>query len=64
MHIRIFDCWVHEQDMRRATGRPGHLTGPVVHTTSDADSTSQHGCRNLHLSGMRTLASRRRPCRA
>jgi uncharacterized protein (TIGR03083 family) len=30
MHIRIFDCWVHEQDMRRATGRPGHLSGPVV----------------------------------
>jgi uncharacterized protein (TIGR03083 family) len=30
MHIRIFDCWVHEQDMRRAVGCPGHLTGPVV----------------------------------
>jgi uncharacterized protein (TIGR03083 family) len=30
MHIRIFDCWVHEQDIRRATGRPGHLAGPVV----------------------------------
>jgi uncharacterized protein (TIGR03083 family) len=30
MHIRIFDCWVHEQDIRRAVGRPGHLTGPVV----------------------------------
>lgn len=30
MQIRIFDCWVHEQDMRRAVGRPGHLEGPVV----------------------------------
>jgi uncharacterized protein (TIGR03083 family) len=30
MHIRIFDCWVHEQDMRRAVGRPGHLDGPVA----------------------------------
>ena len=30
MVIRIFDCWVHEQDVRRAVGRPGHLEGPVV----------------------------------
>lgn len=30
MVIRIFDCWVHEQDVRRAAGRPGHLEGPVV----------------------------------
>lgn len=30
MVIRIFDCWVHEQDVRRAVGRPGHLQGPVV----------------------------------
>ena len=30
MHIRIFDGWVHEQDIRRAVGRPGHLTGPAV----------------------------------
>jgi uncharacterized protein (TIGR03083 family) len=30
MHIRIFDAWVHEQDMRRAVGRPGHLAGPVA----------------------------------
>ena len=30
MQIRIFDGWVHEQDMRRAVGRPGHLTGPVA----------------------------------
>jgi uncharacterized protein (TIGR03083 family) len=28
--IRIFDTWSHEQDIRRATGRPGHLDGPAV----------------------------------
>ncbi len=30
MEIRAFDCWVHEQDVRRAVGRPGHLEGPVA----------------------------------
>jgi uncharacterized protein (TIGR03083 family) len=30
MTVRLFDCWAHEQDMRRALGRPAHLTGPVV----------------------------------
>ncbi|MGY6501685.1 MAG: maleylpyruvate isomerase family mycothiol-dependent enzyme [Acidimicrobiales bacterium] len=30
MSIRVFDCWEHEQDVRRATGRPGHLDGPVA----------------------------------
>ena len=28
--IRIYDAWVHEQDMRRALGIPGHLDGPVA----------------------------------
>jgi uncharacterized protein (TIGR03083 family) len=28
--IRVFDCWVHEQDVRRAVGRPGHLHGGAV----------------------------------
>ena len=28
--IRIFDAWVHEQDMRRAVGIPGDLDGPVA----------------------------------
>jgi uncharacterized protein (TIGR03083 family) len=32
MTVRLFDCWAHEQDMRRALARPGHLTGPVVDT--------------------------------
>ena len=30
MGIRVFDCWVHEQDVRRAVGRPGHLHGAAV----------------------------------
>jgi uncharacterized protein (TIGR03083 family) len=28
--VRVFDSWIHEQDMRRPLGRPGHLAGPVV----------------------------------
>ena len=28
--FRIFDAWVHEQDMRRAVGRPGDLDSPVA----------------------------------
>ena len=35
MVIRIFDCWVHEQDIRRAVGRPGHMEGPVVTHSMD-----------------------------
>lgn len=30
MRVRVFDSWMHEQDMRRALGIDGHLTGPVV----------------------------------
>jgi uncharacterized protein (TIGR03083 family) len=33
LHIRILDCWSHEQDMRRAVGRPGGFdTGSAAHT--------------------------------
>jgi len=28
--FRTFDSWVHEQDIRRAVGRPGDLDGPVA----------------------------------
>lgn len=28
--FRIFDSWVHEQDIRRALGTPGHFTGPAA----------------------------------
>ncbi|MDA1127260.1 MAG: maleylpyruvate isomerase family mycothiol-dependent enzyme [Chloroflexi bacterium] len=30
VRIRIFDAWVHEQDMRRALSIPGELEGPVA----------------------------------
>lgn len=30
MNVRAFDCWMHEQDVRRALSRPGHVEGPVV----------------------------------
>lgn len=30
LQIRILDAWVHEQDIRRAVGRPGHLQGAVA----------------------------------
>lgn len=30
MEIRLFDCWEHEQDIRRAVGRHGHLDGPIA----------------------------------
>lgn len=30
MQIRVFDCWMHEQDVRAALGRPGHLEGVAV----------------------------------
>lgn len=30
LDVRVFDTWMHEQDIRRAVGRPGHLDGPAV----------------------------------
>ena len=30
MDVRVMDCWVHEQDIRRAVDRPGGLTGPAA----------------------------------
>jgi uncharacterized protein (TIGR03083 family) len=35
LHIRVLDCWIHEQDMRRAVGAPGHLAGPAAEHTID-----------------------------
>jgi uncharacterized protein (TIGR03083 family) len=28
--LRVMDGWMHEQDIRRATGRPGHVNGPAA----------------------------------
>lgn len=30
MNIRVFDLWMHEQDVRHAVNLPGHHAGPVV----------------------------------
>lgn len=35
MEVRIFDCWVHEQDLRRALGRPGGHGGAGEAVTLD-----------------------------
>ena len=35
LHIRVLDCWLHEQDMRRATGRAGNLSGAAAEHTVD-----------------------------
>ena len=35
MEVRVFDCWMHEQDIRRALGRPGDLSGPAIVTVID-----------------------------
>lgn len=35
LHIRVLDCWLHEQDMRRAVDKPGHLAGPAAEHTVD-----------------------------
>lgn len=35
MEVRVFDCWVHEQDVRRALGRPGGLGGAGEAVTLD-----------------------------
>ena len=35
LHIRVLDCWIHEQDMRRAVAMPGHLDGAAAEHTVD-----------------------------
>lgn len=30
MRIRVFDCWLHDQDIRDALGTVGHTSGPAV----------------------------------
>lgn len=35
MQIRVFDCWVHEQDIRDGVDRPGHESGPVAEQSID-----------------------------
>ena len=40
MQIRVFDCWLHEQDIRDAVGVPGHETGLAVEVTLDEMATA------------------------
>jgi uncharacterized protein (TIGR03083 family) len=35
MQIRIFDCWMHEQDVRDAVGVPGNESGPAAEASLD-----------------------------
>jgi uncharacterized protein (TIGR03083 family) len=35
MQIRVFDCWVHDQDVRDAIGRPGDEEGPAAEQSVD-----------------------------
>jgi uncharacterized protein (TIGR03083 family) len=35
MQIRVFDCWIHEQDAREALGLAGHGSGRAVDVTLD-----------------------------
>jgi uncharacterized protein (TIGR03083 family) len=35
MQIRIFDCWMHEQDIRAAVGIPGNESGPAAEEALD-----------------------------
>ena len=40
MQIRVFDCWLHEQDIRDGVGRPGHETGLAVEVVLDEMATA------------------------
>jgi uncharacterized protein (TIGR03083 family) len=40
MSVRVMDCWVHEQDIRVATGRRGHVDGPGARIALDRLSSA------------------------
>ncbi|MDI2029351.1 maleylpyruvate isomerase family mycothiol-dependent enzyme [Saccharopolyspora sp. TS4A08] len=40
MRIRVFDCWMHEQDLRDAVGLPGGETGTPVELSIDEITTA------------------------
>jgi hypothetical protein len=40
MQIRVFDCWMHEQDIRVTVEQPGHRSGLAVEVTLDEMSTA------------------------
>jgi uncharacterized protein (TIGR03083 family) len=40
MQIRVFDCWIHEQDCREALGIPGNRSGPAAEVMLDEMATA------------------------
>ena len=40
MQIRVYDCWLHEQDIRDTLGLPGHDTGAPADVAMDELSTA------------------------
>ncbi len=40
MQIRVFDCWIHEQDVREALDMPGHDQGAAVDVALDEHATA------------------------
>lgn len=40
MQVRVFDCWIHEQDVRDTLGQPGHDSGPAVEVAIDEHETA------------------------
>jgi uncharacterized protein (TIGR03083 family) len=40
MQIRVFDCWIHEQDCREVLGMSGHHEGPAVEVMLDEMTTA------------------------
>jgi len=40
LQIRVFDCWIHEQDAREALGLPGHAGGRAVEVALDEHATA------------------------
>lgn len=40
MQVRVFDCWMHEQDIRAALDRPGHESGVAVEVSLDEMATA------------------------
>jgi uncharacterized protein (TIGR03083 family) len=40
MQIRVFDCWMHEQDIREAVGLPGHEAGTPAEVSLDEITTA------------------------
>ena len=40
MQIRVFDCWIHEQDARESLDLPGHASGHAVDVSLDEHSTA------------------------